>query len=87
MSKTLKTRARSTSGSLIHINVQGEGKDKLGATGFVIDMGKGNNMQRESYMAESTRSSHEEVSKMEDGDERKVETNSHLGVELFGGRN
>ena len=88
LNKTQKVRAKSTCGNLIPINLYDEGKGKLGATGLVTDMGKGLTRQRESNLAESTRSSHEELPKMEEGDERKSkgETHSHVGYELFGGR-
>jgi len=89
MCLTQKVRARSTSGNLVHnINLAGEGKEKLGATGVVSEYVKAIHKQRESQLADSTRSSHDdEVAKAEEeGDERKFDVNSHVGVELFGGR-
>ena len=90
MNQTQQIRARSNSSQFVNINVyEDAAQEKLGASALT-DFVKGNHKAagRESQMAESTRSSHDELSqvgKTEDGDERKLDTNSHVGVDLFPG--
>lgn len=90
MNQTQQVRARSNSSQFVNINVyEDAAQDKLGATALT-DFVKRNHKAagRESQMAESTRSSHDEISqvgKNEEGDERKLDTHSHVGVDLFPG--